>query len=703
MADEEEIEVLSEEEIEVLSGSEEASGPIVTRSATQNTRQTPSQQVQDAVSEFVAGFMGDMLSYEEEDAEDTGTEEDEDLVWDEENDSDDSFLYSEEEEWAWWAELEGDLSTVLQTPAVVERVWGSNPPSFEEQQEEVYAYYTLLKQAHQTDESLSERGTSKRLLGGDSCCVLDSGKGEAIVFGDGDASGTTRHINSSYDHCQVADSIICNCYDGVNDEIVVVKKRMMHLYTVSRTSTVARKDADVYLGINPYTIARSANGECIVVGGDLHAMLFHYNREKRELKYSSILVFQRNQASEFPMANYATFGKVGGKERLLLTNQNGNIYIFEVPSRGEIEERQAQGEDPSPLFMCTTFYDNVWNPPQISNSRLESQVMTVGSSSVQSWIQTVNSSPNRAPNAFEVYVSLSSAQKELRTNVVGKFPIALNCAVPSADSKWLAVVGDSQMVFVCPLDKIIQGHIMKYKATSTEVYMPYVVRLKLPGGKALAHKLQHRPVARPYSQYCVWNDSSTLLAASSDNGNYVAVWSSSNWSLVKVFEYKKQGPCLSLRFVDGLDSSLLWAEDISESVSVGNVYCPKKKDRTFLKLPDRMDRRKRKRLSQAFNNFGGGMTKDIPPILGQRITGIGCTTGGNRTYVYTASTSQLSRHEVLRSWSPETHSKFTSKKFKKALLQVLLGARSSATLRLLPEPVLLKILSLAAFPAEAWA
>ena len=630
------------------------------------------------------------------------------LWWDEDEDeSDDLYSEEEEEESAWWGPFEGDLSmwVHMMPPPFVERVWGSSPPSFEEQEEEVYAYYTVLKQAHQTDESLSERGTSKRLVGGDSCCVLESGKGEAITVGDGETSATTRHITSSYDHCQVADSILCNCYDGVNDEIVVVKKRMMHLYTVSRTSTVARKDADVYLGINPYTIARSANGECLVVGGDLHAMLFHYNREKRELKYSSILVFQRNQRSEFPMANYATFGKVGGKERLLLTNQNGNIYIFEVPSRGEIEKRLAQGEDTSPLFMCTTFYDNVWNPPhawsptQISNSR-ESQVMTVGSTSVQSWIQTVNSSSNRAPNAFEVYVSLLSGQKELRTNVVGKFPIALNCAVPSADSKWLAVVGDSQMVFVCPLDKIMQGHIMKYKATATEVYMPYVIRLKLPGGKDLARKLQHRSEARPYSQYCVWNDSSTLLAASSDNGNYVAVWSSSNWSLVKVFDYKKQGPCLSLRFVDGLDSSLLWAEDISESVSLGNVYCPKKKDRTFLKLPDRMDRKKRMRLSQAFNNFGAGM--NIPPILGQRITGIACTTGDDRTYVYTASTSQLSRHEVLRSWSPETHPKFTSKKFKKALVQVLLGARSSATLRLLPEPVLLRILSLAAFPTEAW-
>ena len=109
--------------------------------------------------------------------------------------------------------------------------------------------------------------------------------------------------------------------------------------------------------------------------------------------------------------------------------------------------------------------------------------MKVFSSPISSWIEGLRQA-NRTLNPLELYVMLSSAQKELRTNVIGKFPIALNAAVPSPDSRYIAVVGDSQMVFICPLDKVIEGRVMKYKSPSsdTDVFMPHVIRLKLPVG-----------------------------------------------------------------------------------------------------------------------------------------------------------------------------------------------------------------------------
>ena len=160
-------------------------------------------------------------------------------------------------------------------------------------------------------------------------------------------------------------------------------------------------------------------------------------------------------------------------------------------------------------------------------------------------------------------------------------------------------------------------------------------------------------------------------------------------------------PCLPVAFAEGLEGCVCWAEDVGEAVNVGNVHA-NRKDRACLKLPDRMNRVKRKRMALAFNNIGG-MSRNIPPIDGQRITGLGCTSDEHRVFVYTATTSLLSRHVLLKSWTPELHSKFTCKKHNKAIKQVLLGTRSSSNLRLLPEPILLKILAGAAFPTEAWA
>ena len=75
-----------------------------------------------------------------------------------------------------------------------------------------------------------------------------------------------------------------------------------------------------------------------------------------------------------------------------------------------------------------------------------------------------------------------------------------------------------------------------------------------------------------------------------------------------------------------------------------------------------------------------------------------------RVYVYTSTTSLLSRHEVLLEWSPSSADKFC-KNFREAARQVVLGSStcSGSPLRLLPEPILVKILGIAAFPTEAWA
>ena len=122
-------------------------------------------------------------------------------------------------------------------------------------------------------------------------------------------------------------------------------------------------------------------------------------------------------------------------------------------------------------------------------------------------------------------------------------------------------------------------------------------------------------------------------------------------------------------------------------------------------LPERINRNKRKEFTRALNHLSG-LSRGL--IDGQRITGLGTSAShaDNVTTVYTATTELVSRHRVLSSWTPENHDKFVGRKHRKAVRQVLLGAYSGGRqnyLKLLPEPILLKIIGLAAFPTEAWA
>lgn len=635
--------------VPVLSGSEEAeTDGILTRSRTRSDGDGGSEDIgtSSSSSEDFDDEVGDL---DDDDGSDSG--------WLSADSDDSEFLDSGEEEEAFWSALEGDLSSAMENPQFLQRVWPGQPPSAdgEERRDELYAYYTLLKQAHQMDDFGMGGATagSRRLKGSASCCAMEASEGKAIKYrvgsaGSGDAQTTTdRHINSSYDHCQVADSLLCHNFDGgEDDEVIVMKKKTLQLFVVNRKTGVAAKRSEVFIGVNPYTLARSSCGECIAVGGDLQVMLFTCDRQTKQIEYSSILVFMKRSQflSEFPMANSARFGKISGRERLLVTNQNGNIYVFEVPTKAAVDAACEEGRDASSLYVCTHLYNNEWSGARrLAGLRVPGRAATapddeagpvqsgaqhqaeyVHSSSVASWEVALRHARGRSLNPHEVYVTLSSASRELITAVIGKFPIALNCAELSPDGKWLAVVGDSQMVFVCPMDKVLEGRVMRYRTSSStsrgEVFMPHVIKLSLPskrtksaGGVRFPDGVSHRP----FSQYCKWNSESSLLAATSDNGNYVAVWSSVNWSLLKVFDYKNQRPCLPLCFVAGLESTLLWAEDIADSVTVGNARAPKRKDRAFLRLPERMDKRKRRLMAQAFNNIGG-MPRDHAPIEGQR-------------------------------------------------------------------------------------
>ena len=66
----------AQDEIEVLSGSEEADGPIVTRSATLRAREAPPVAIESAVDEFVTSVMSDVMNQPDPEED----EEDEDLV-----------------------------------------------------------------------------------------------------------------------------------------------------------------------------------------------------------------------------------------------------------------------------------------------------------------------------------------------------------------------------------------------------------------------------------------------------------------------------------------------------------------------------------------------------------------------------------------------------------------------------------------------
>jgi hypothetical protein len=614
--------------------------------------------------------------------------------------TDDDFDDSSDEDLV-WTPTEGNI---------YQRLFNNREPT-QAQREELHAYIQVLRQSDQTDHQDEYPGSSRRSRSlaknnkptpssrNVACCVLKSTKGdvikEALGGEGGEGERDTEFIGSFFSHFQVADALLCDCYDGIHDELVVLSRnRTIKLYSLPRDSPscVATKEAELSLGVEPYTMARSSDGSFIAVGGECQIFLLTYNRAKKELKYAKIIVFHNNTRSgDWPMANSVRFGKLGSRERLLATNQNGNVYVFEIPTIAEIE-MCTEGEekrDTSSLFMCSTLYDNSWSPSS-SEVTLDRQMQSkeIYLASVATWQEAVE-------NCAQMDISRllpSIANQTCLTNVIGQFPIALNCAVPSPDSKWIAVVGDSQMVFICPVDKVIEGRVKKYTTRTDEtnsVFIPFVIQLRLPNVEA---NTTANTTHRPYSQYCNWNSTSTLVAASSDNARYVAVWQVGTWSLIRVFDNSPR-PCLALSFVEGQENTLVWAEDISVSLNIGNVNISNaKKARASLKLPERINKKKRKHFTQTMNREF---------VDGQRITGIASSKG----FVYVATTELISRHQVITEWQPELHKKFM-KRFREATKQVLLGAAGNAThekhLSLLPEPLLLKILAFAAYPVENW-
>ncbi len=520
---------------------------------------------------------------------------------------------------------------------------------------------------------------------GASSAMGTDGEG-AAANGDGSAgastsSGGSGFISTSFSHFQVADALLCDCYDGTNDELLLTKSKTLVLYVVPRDGKTARREASLHLGISPYTMARSSDGECIAVGGNCQVFLITYNRREKTLRYASVIVFHASNSSDWPMANAVRFGRLGGKERLLVTNQNGSIYVFEVPRREEVEECLDEGRDASPLFMCTSFYDLPASLGQEGADRLAKLSKKVSVAPVETWVEGL-----RNLQSFELSRSLGAiARQQYATNVIGSFPIALNCAVPSPDGKWIAVVGDSPVVFICPADKVIEGRPVGLQDDPVSLPERFI-RLKLPATEE---------VRRPFSQYCNWNASSTLVAASSDNGRYVCVWQTSNWTLVKMFDSSPR-PCLPLAFADNLDSVLLWAEDIAGSVNVANTNVhSKKKDHALLKLPERISKKKREHFTRTINNLSSAHRE---VLQGQRCCGIGCSRG----FVYVATTELISRHKLVTEWTPALHPRF-NRKYRAAVREVLRGSSSAEShLARLPSGVLMRILAHAAFPTENW-
>ena len=599
---------------------------------------------------------------------------------------------------------------------IAQMIFQTNEPT-QEQEEELWSYIQVLRQAEQVEQdrydndwSLNPKKISRRQeratnargsSAAAACCPVKGSRGEVIKLqeeetegregreGEGEGNRESQYICSSFHHFQVADALHCDCYDGVNDELLIFKSKTIYLYTVPRsveTNLRAKKVAQLHLGISPYTMARSRDGEWIAVGGNCQVFLIMYNREEKTLEYAGIFVFrdQNNRADSWPMTNSVRFGMLKGKERLVATNQNGMIYIFNIPKREDVERCREEKREASELFGCTDFYnehmDSMKDPLALTQNILVAPVST--------WIEGLENCGSLDLARSLTYIA--NLQQSVSTNIIGPFPIAVNCGVPSPDGKWIAVVGDSSTVLICPVLLMCPVDKIDSEAESDEgPNLSQLIRLKLP-------TKGHTDVRKPFSQYCTWNASSTLIAASSDNGRYVCIWKSSDWKLLKVFD-KCSRPCLPLQFVDGLDSILLWAEDVSSLVNVGNVNIEsKKKDQTSLKLPERISKSQRKHFTNALNQVSG-VHRD--PIDGQRITGVASSQG----YVYVATTELVSRHQVITEWSPENHSKFT-RKFKEATREVLLGSyagRNSHLMRL-PESILMKVVGNAAFPTESW-
>lgn len=225
----------------------------------------------------------------------------------------------------------------------------------------------------------------------------------------------------------------------------------------------------------------------------------------------NVPIENRQASNEHAMVNGVRFGLVSGVERLLAAEQGGFVYVLEMPNL----EDNLESSHPNGLA-----------------ASLACQELSIKGK----WtLKPLNAFTVRD---HEFGVSMNLVALPTETVAFGPFPGPCNLAVASPDGRWIAVVGDFEMVFLLDQDNAFCEKSLPFSASSQIVEREEVDR---------------------GSQYCAFNSLSTSLAVSSDSLHAVFVYSLPSGTLThRLQDFVK--PILPIQFAPWDPNILVFGE-----------------------------------------------------------------------------------------------------------------------------------------------
>ncbi|KAA6424201.1 MAG: hypothetical protein FRX49_06160 [Trebouxia sp. A1-2] len=387
------------------------------------------------------------------------------------------------------------------------------------------------------------------------------------------------------------------------------------------------------------------------------------------------------------MANSVRFGVVGGRTRLLAACQNGCVYVFETGC-GPLDS--ASKELPCHRLQHAT--DDTHTDPQ-------RPVLFMSDQQLMDMHHTATTNPHQD-------VSWDSFSTPATTAVLSHFPEACNCAVASPDGQWVAVVGDASCL---QLLHTSQGY--AYDTGKPKKQKSAMLSF---GAKRPRHTTRSRPRSSvsPGSQYCCWNNDSSLVAVSSDFYRAVMVFDVHKKQQVIRFE-DHPCSCLAVSFAPW-DPQLLVFAEARFRVYITGYALILTLHFILLQVPYlRNVSHARQRLRVEHNQQEPLLSEteeEYMSIYSSHIRGLSITPAGR---LLIAHSDRLVQWDFLKSWSPEAHQSYPAKFREVAKLLLLASVQSSSKgsprqsgaelgLQSLPKEVLLKILGQAVLPIGQW-
>eukprot|EP01026_Neomeris_dumetosa_P033082 TRINITY_DN2631_c0_g1_i1.p1 TRINITY_DN2631_c0_g1~~TRINITY_DN2631_c0_g1_i1.p1 ORF type:complete len:484 (+),score=53.23 TRINITY_DN2631_c0_g1_i1:206-1657(+) len=473
-------------------------------------------------------------------------------------------------------------------------------------------------------------------------CSLEElqARGTDVNFTDSNEGGQIGVIAKAY-HTQCCDSLLILAGSEGQVDYVTVQGQSRSMNQKALVSYRQEKDQQdikeisrsviFWSGVDRIlSIAANHNGQVLAVGTEQQTFIQFFFRDPASGQLSEGKCVCLRTVH---MCNSVRFGMICKQEFLLVAGQSGFIYILRIPT-------QSEGFTKASLACLNLPMDEGCEENEVVRN---AQLVANGVSQVRVMIQ--------------MEVQLHQFQG-FDTLCIGRFEEPINYVELSPNGRWIVVGLDSTDVTIL--------------SRSNDFKLDGRLLLNLSNG------LGDVDAGPRGVQYCAWNSSSTLLAASSDEVNCVSVWSVPEFELV-VRLSRHERPCLAIKFVT--ESFLAYVEESSYCHLVDVNYPLQGHQVLYIDEEEQ---------SEDSSNYGQQSSK---------IAGLGVSHTGE---VVVAVDGRFSyKWKLINNWSKNDHSRFPTK-FKQAVKVLLSSSKTSTQLGSLPQPVVLKIIRMAAMPLADW-